>query len=45
MVACWYDSRTRKDAIGRKLKHDRYYGTPEPQDKKDKVGIAKRSKT
>ena len=38
------DSRTRKDAIGRKLKHDRYYGTPEPKDKKDKVGIAKRFK-
>ena len=41
------DSRTRQDAIGRKLKHDRYYGTtaePEPKAKKDKVGIAKRFK-
>ena len=40
-------SRSRKDAIGRSLKHDRYYGTtaePEPKVKKDKVGIAKRFK-
>ena len=36
------DSRSRKDAIGRSLKHDRYYGTtvtaePEPKVKKDKT--------
>ena len=40
-------SRSRKDAIGRSLKHDRYYGTtvePEAKPKKDKVGIAKRFK-
>ena len=37
------DSRTRKDAIGRNLRHDRYYGTS-TSDKGEKVGIAKRFK-
>ena len=37
------DSRTRKDAIGRNLRHDRYYGTS-ATDKGEKVGIAKRFK-
>tara|TARA_B100000902_G_scaffold53326_1_gene60111 strand:+ start:20812 stop:21396 length:585 start_codon:yes stop_codon:yes gene_type:complete len=38
------DSRNRQDAIGRNLKHDRYYGTDEPEDLGKRVGIAKRFK-
>ena len=37
-------SRTRKDAIGRNLRHDRYYGTGASKDKGELVGIAKRFK-